>query len=245
MRRGSPAVQAKCRCCHKFLHLWNKHTLCIPCSVKENLQCSPDSPCQVCQDWPQDQWSLYLHGVKDARIRSVDRVKKRLVPAPTSDRPGSSLAAFSPGLHGSAGFPPAPGSFPPGPQTPFYGPFSAPWAPAWQDPGAYRAFLQQQLAVLGPVPDELPDDILEAGLEDAERLSPLPARQPPRSRSPVSSTSSREFLGFTPLDLPESPGGSIGSRRRARAPKRAPASVASRRSTSSSTGRPRQTRRGM
>jgi len=64
---GRGANQVRCKTCHRFLHLWNKHEECVPCSVKSGRTCAPDKTCVICAAWPDDQWALYTHAVRDAQ----------------------------------------------------------------------------------------------------------------------------------------------------------------------------------
>jgi len=204
---GRGANQVRCKTCHRFLHLWNKHEECVPCSVKSGRTCAPDKTCVICAAWPDDQWALYNHAIRDAQRAPSHPPARRSL-----QRSGTSVADFrTPAWTGPppawTGPPAGPtGSAPGSYWYPSSQPTTSPWGPpSWPDPAGYRAFLLQQLATTQPGPPQ-PEfwqgaDLLQ-GAKDAELLS-LPPGQ--RSRSPRSSRgSSAELLGFTPLNLDRS-----------------------------------------
>ena len=190
-KRGKSQVQ--CASCSQFLHLWNRHAICIRCSRKEGRLCAPDRPCQVCESWSDDLWTLYLSAAKEP-VKTPPQARRRLL-SPSS----APATGFQPGFTGRL-----PG---PGHSSTFPGSYSfagSPWHP--HPPSAnwelerYRTHLLQQLATLPPQggPDFLSQDQLDMGLRDADML--LPPGQIPRSSSPSSSRSSRDLLGFQPLN---------------------------------------------
>ena len=199
--------QVRCASCTQFLHVWNRHSLCIKCSKKLDSLCAPDNPCVICRDWPDDLWTLYMAAAKESP-KKASSAKKRLSLTPSASMDRATLASAPPGP-GLSGAPPGFPGYPVMPAMSYAGsPWQPPPLPPWEVE-RQRAHLMQQLAALPPQPSSafLTDDQITQGLKDSEYL-----QSGQRSRSPASSRGSK-FSGFKPLDSSfESAGGSPARR---------------------------------
>jgi len=193
------ASQIRCGVCSRFLHVWNKHSNCIKCSVKSGDLCSPDNTCPVCQSWDNDIWTLYLHAVKDAqRAPSPSpRARRRLSTSPSHRTPPQPVFPPGFGFPGPAFTGPAPG-FSGGPLPASQPSAGTSWGapgPMWPDPLAFQAYLAAQWSAMGRAPLPFPG----WPTQDAGSIPPRQRSRSPRSTS--SHDSSREFAGIQSLNL--------------------------------------------
>ena len=87
-------------CQHKGRALWDTHSSCVTCRIRQDILCSRDNPCKFCSSWSEREWVFqdqrvdkirrdWVFSLKQQTPKALSTLSTPRGAASTSDLPGS------------------------------------------------------------------------------------------------------------------------------------------------------------